>query len=162
MPGETRKPRKTSKKPQEKASKARLSPLQMKAIGLLAEGGRQVAVSEQLGIPIRTLNSWMVKPLFLETLDDRILEANEEATRKLRTLKNQAVATLQRLMIDPDTPHSVAMQVAFRILEVPNPAKASSKAPEISEEVLQTIREKVYGIYQDAVKDEKQKAGASS
>lgn len=144
-----RKTRKTSRNIEKPTAKSRLTPLQIRAIELLATGDRKVVVAEQLDIPISTIYSWFSKADFLEALDELINASSEEAFRHLRSLKIKAVTALQKLLDDPDTPAAVQMQVAFRILEVPSPAVAPTNDPEIAEDVLQRIREQVYGIFPD-------------
>jgi hypothetical protein len=140
-----------SKPPKTNHSKKRLQPLQLQAIGLLAAGQKQIVIVERLGVSSSTLNRWLNSAAFVSELDRRIVEARTESERALKCLFSSAVAAIDRLLTDPETPANVAAQVAFKVLEWNSSdlvATHSDKSKAtITPEILTEIREKIYGIY---------------
>ena len=126
---------------------ARLSPKQNQAIDLLSSGKTIAFVCELLDIDRSTVARWKHSTTFNAALDDRVAMASKQALNELRALKGVAVATLRSLLQDPATPANVAATIAFKILEVPEPALEPSSNKGLSEELLADIRQRVYGIY---------------
>jgi transposase-like protein len=126
---------------------SRLSPKQHQAIDLLSSGKTIASVCELLDVNRKTISRWKQSQPFNETLTDRIAQTSAQAMNELRALKLESVATLRSLLQNPETPANVAATIAFKILEVPEPAVAVPSNEGISERLLTDIRERVYGIY---------------
>lgn len=129
-------------------SKKRLQPLQMQAIGMLSMGEKQVVVVERVGIGSATLNRWMKSPAFVAELDKRISEAREDSIRELKTFHLKAVATIDKALTDPDTPINVAVNVAFKILELTAPEIAAEETTPrtLDPEKLAKVTAEIYGL----------------
>lgn len=102
---------------------------------------------ELVDVDRKTINRWKKSESFDAALSDRIAQSSKQAMTELRALKLESVAALRSLLQNPDTPANVAMTIAFKILDLPEPA-AIGGGLDISEQMLTDIRQRIYGIYE--------------
>jgi DNA-binding XRE family transcriptional regulator len=131
-----------------------LSPQQLKAVEYLASGMKRVDAAKKLGINRKTLWEWERDEEFQAEVQQLLKEARMDTVGQLRKLSSLAVATLQDVMTDPDTPPATLASTAFKVLQLVGFDPTSFALEELAKsdadftpERLKLIRERIYGIY---------------
>ena len=95
-----------------------LTGAQQTAVSLLAQGWRRAEVERELGISRRTLDRWMVRAPFKETLDQERREIVREAMSRAKACMGQMLGVLQRIAEDDGMPPPSRVSAASKILDV--------------------------------------------
>ena len=89
-----------------------------RAIMALLQYGTKEKAAHEAGIHPATLLRWSKQPKFQEALRQARREAFSQCTGRLQQAAPAAVATLQRLIVDPQTPASSKVQASRCIVEL--------------------------------------------
>lgn len=89
-----------------------LAPRQQRALEALLEHGEVSAAAAAVGVNRATIRRWRQTPAFAAALREAEAEAVGDVARRLARLSSAAVAVLEGLIDEPDTPPALRLRAA--------------------------------------------------
>jgi hypothetical protein len=86
-----------------------ITPIQYRAICLLASGQNCTRVAEEAGVTVRTVERWKADPSFKKVLRETIIHAYDAALGELALGANLAIKELIHIIEDEDTPRKTKL-----------------------------------------------------
>ncbi len=93
-----------------------LTARQSRALTAMMTSQSVVEAAKTAGVSERTLQRWLDDPAFRKELSERQSEAVTTVTRRLVTLADQAVNTINEVLTDPDIPAATRLRAAESVL----------------------------------------------
>jgi len=133
-----------------------LSPEQLTAVSMLANGATHADVADQLGIDRRTVARWRSRPDFANALEEATREVEEYASHRMRALGAVALAQLAKMAVDPKVPATSRVRICERLLEL-SQLRPADRTKEIADMDREDVVELVASLGSDIVREAAQR-----